>query len=62
MGALEIHATFLVRKYERKKLLGKAKCRWEDDIKEDVDRIYPAQERIQWSDLMNAGSTEPSAS
>jgi hypothetical protein len=46
----------LVRKPEGKKLLGRSKCRWEDNIRmvlreigcEDVDWIHLSQDRVKW--------------
>jgi hypothetical protein len=51
----------LVGKPERKRPLGRTKCRWEDNIKMDLreigrggmDWIDMAQDRDQWRALMN---------
>jgi len=52
----------LVRKPEGKRLLGRTRCRWEDNIKMDLqevgyegmDWIELAQDRDRWRGLMNA--------
>jgi hypothetical protein len=52
----------LVRKPEGKRLLGRPRCRWMDNIKMDlleiilnaVDRICLAQDRYRWRALVNS--------
>ena len=52
----------LVGKREGKRLLGRQKCRWEDNIKMDLqevgcggmDGIELAQDRDRWQSLVNA--------
>jgi hypothetical protein len=52
----------LVRKPERKRTLGRPRCRWEDNISvtfkeiacEDMDWVHHAQDRVQWWDFVNA--------
>jgi len=52
----------LVGKYERKRPLGKPRCRWKDKIKMDLqevgrggmDLIDLAQDRDRWRTLVNA--------
>jgi hypothetical protein len=51
-----------VGKHEGKKPLGRPRCRWEDNIKMDLqeegckgmDRIDMAQDRERWQALVNA--------
>jgi len=51
----------LVRKPEGKKLLGRSKCRWEDNIRmvlreigcEDVDWIHLSQDRVKWQAVVD---------
>jgi hypothetical protein len=51
----------LVGRPEGKRLLGRSKCRWEDNIKLDlgdigisgVNWIQLAQDRVQWWDFVN---------
>jgi hypothetical protein len=51
----------LVGKSERKRTIGRAKCRWDDNIRMDlkkigwegVDWIHLGQDRYQWRDLVN---------
>jgi hypothetical protein len=56
MGALKNACTIVVRQSERKRPLGRLRCRWEDNIKMDkkeiwcegVDWIHLAQDRDRW--------------
>jgi hypothetical protein len=47
----------LVGKSQRKRSLGKPRCRWKDNIKEirceGVNWIHPAQDRDQWRAVLN---------
>jgi hypothetical protein len=59
---------YLVRKPEWKRLLGRPRLRWEDNIRMDrkeivwkgVDRMHPAEDRDKWQGLVNTplGSTK----
>ena len=52
----------LVRKPDGKRPLGRSRCRWEDNIKmdlqevgwRDMDWIYLAQDRYSWRAVVNA--------
>jgi hypothetical protein len=65
MEKREMHTTIFVGKSEETKSLGKTTCRWEDNIKmdleiigcEDVDWIHLAQERIEWWALVRTVTT-----
>ena len=62
MGERKVVYTVLVGKPEGKKPLRRPRCRWEDNIKmnlqevefEGMDRIDVAQDRDRWWGLVNA--------
>jgi hypothetical protein len=62
MGRGEACTGCLVGKHEGKRPLGRPRCRWEDDIKMDIqevvlggmDWIGLAQDRDRWRALVNA--------
>jgi hypothetical protein len=49
------------KKSEKKRLLGRHRCRWEDNIRmnlkdvvwEDMDKFYVIQDGVQWRDLVH---------
>jgi hypothetical protein len=61
MGEMSIAYNILVGKPEGKRLLGRLRHRWEDNIRinlrergwEGVDWIHLAQDRDQWQALVN---------
>jgi len=62
MGEKEYVYRVLVGKLQCKRPLGRPRCRWEDNIKvdiqevgyQDMDWIEPAQDRDRWRALVNA--------
>ena len=62
MGGREVYTGILVGKHEAKRPLGNHRCRWEDEIKMDlqevgcvgVDWIELAHDRDRWRALVTA--------
>jgi hypothetical protein len=62
MGGVERHIQVLVGKHERKRLLGRPRHRWEDNLKTDLlevgcgglDWIKLSEDWDRWQALVNA--------